>query len=115
MFSINSSVADKNPPFRHYETTENPRIRKLCLSCKQKLKYNATINSNHSSLTVAPNLLEFFAVSAPNWVGMADITYIPLEEDWLYFAGTKDLRASEIVGQAMSERMTQKLVGKDLF
>ncbi len=89
--------------------------RKLGLRCKQKLKYKATTNSNHS-LPVAPNLLEQnFAVSMPNRVWVADITYIPTEEGWLYLAGIKDLCTGEIVGQAMSERMTQELVGKALF
>lgn len=46
---------------------------------------------------------------------MADITYIPTDEGWLYLAGIKDLCTGELVGQAMSERMTQDLVGKALF
>jgi len=89
--------------------------RKLGLRCKQKRKYKATTDSSHS-LPVAPNLLaQNFAVSMPNRVWVADITYIPTEEGWLYLAGIKDLCTGEIVGQAMSERMTQELVGKALF
>lgn len=85
------------------------------LRCKQKKKFKATTNSNHN-LPVAPNLLnQNFAVSEPNHVWVADITYIPTNEGWLYLAAIKDLCTGEIVGQAMSERMTQELVGKALF
>ena len=41
---------------------------------------------------------------------MADITYIPTGEGWLYLAAVKDLYTCEIVGCAMDNRMTQTLV-----
>jgi len=40
---------------------------------------------------------------------------IATDEGWLYLAGIKDLFNGEIVGYAMSERMTKELVGKALF
>ena len=41
---------------------------------------------------VAPNLLgRQFACTAPNQVWVADITYIPTDEGWLYLAAIKDL------------------------
>ena len=46
---------------------------------------------------------------------MADITYVATEEGWLYLAAIKDLWNREIVGYAMSHRMTQDLVGRALF
>lgn len=89
--------------------------RKLGLRCKQKRKFKATTNSNHN-LPVAPNLLEQnFASSAPNQVWVSDITYIPTYEGWLYLAGHKDLFTGDLVGYAMSERMTQTLVSQSLF
>lgn len=89
--------------------------RKLGLRCKQKRKFKATTNSNHS-LPVAPNLLEQnFAATAPNQVWVSDITYIPTDEGWLYLAGHKDLFTGDLVGYAMSERMTQTLVSQSLF
>nr|CRH06538.1 Transposase [Candidatus Magnetococcus massalia] len=51
----------------------------------------------------------------PNQVWVADLTYIPTAEGWLYLAGIKDLFTCEIVGYAMSERMTQELTGQALF
>ena len=92
------------------------RIRhKLGLRCIQKKKFKATTNSRHS-LPVAPNLLgQDFATSYPSLVWVADITYVSTSEGWLYLAGIKDLCTGEIVGQAMSARMTQDLVCRALF
>jgi len=92
------------------------RIRKKHgLRCKQKKKFKATTNSNHS-LPVAENLLEQkFKVEAPNQAWVTDITYIPTAEGWLYLAGHKDLFTGEVVGYAMGERMTKNLVSQSLF
>ncbi len=89
--------------------------RELGIRCVQKRKFKATTNSKHT-LPVAENLLEQnFAATAPNKVWLTDITYIQTKEGWLYLAGIKDLFNCEIVGYAMSERMTQELTGRALF
>lgn len=92
------------------------RIRKkLGMQCKQKKKFKATTDSNHT-LPVADNLLEQkFKATAPNQVWVTDITYIPTDESWLYLAGHKDLFTGEIVGYAMGPRMTKNLVSQSLF
>jgi len=56
-----------------------------------------------------------FTVTAPNRVWVSDITYISTGEGWLYLAGLKDLFSGELVGYAMSERMTKNLVMQALF
>ena len=93
------------------------RIRKkLGLRYKQKRKFKVTTDSKHS-LPIAPSLLERnFTVAAPNraWVS-DDITYISTDEGWLHLAGLKDLFNGELVGYAMSERMTKNLVIQALF
>jgi len=89
--------------------------RELALRCKQKRKFKATTNSNHS-LPVAENLLEQrFAPAAPNEVWVTDITYVSTGEGWLYLAGVKDVFTCEIVGYAMGERMTQALTAQALW
>jgi putative transposase len=89
--------------------------RQLGLRCKQKRKFKATTNSKHD-LPVAPNQLnQDFSVSAPNQAWCGDITYIATDEGWLYLAGLKDLFSGELVGYAMSERMTRHLVMQALF
>jgi putative transposase len=89
--------------------------RKLGLRCKQKKKFKATTNSNHS-LPVAENLLDQkFTADAPNRVWLTDITYVRTAEGWLYVAGHKDLFTGQVVGYAMSKRMTKNLVSQSLF
>lgn len=88
--------------------------RKLGIRCRQKRRFKATTNSRHQ-LPVADNLLhQNFKTSAPNRIWVTDITYIPTEEGWLYLAGHKDLYTGNIVGYAMSERMTQQLISDSL-
>lgn len=89
--------------------------KKLGLRCKQKRKFKVTTDSGHK-LPVAPNVLNReFAVTAPNKAWVSDITYIPTDEGWLYLAGVKDLFNGELVGHAMSERMSLPLVMQALF
>lgn len=89
--------------------------RQLGLRCRQKRKFKATTDSRHS-LPVAENLLaQQFEAAAPGQAWLSDITYIPTGEGWLYLAGHKDLCTREIVGYAMSPRMTKNLVSQSLF
>lgn len=91
------------------------RLRnELRLRCKQRRKFKATTNSRHN-LPVKPNLLDQdFQVDEAGTVYGSDITYISTDEGWLYLAGVKDFCTREIVGYAMSERMTKALVRRAL-
>lgn len=92
------------------------RLRlKLGLRCKQKRRFKATTDSRHG-LPVAANVLDRqFAVGAPNRVWVSDITYVATDEGWSYLAGIKDLFNGELVGYALSERMSTNLVTQALF
>lgn len=58
----------------------------------------------------APNLLQQnFTATRPDQIWLADITYIPTQEGWLYLAAVLDLYSRRIVGWAMSRRMTEAL------
>ena len=60
---------------------------------------------------MAENLLNRqFTPTAPNRVWVADITYIPTNEGWLFLAAIKALYTFEIVGWAMGKQMTKQLV-----
>ena len=73
-------------------------------------KFKATTNSNHR-LPVAPNLLnQDFSATKQNEKWVSDITYIWTDEGWLYLAVVMDLYSRMVVGWAISERMTSKLV-----
>lgn len=65
---------------------------------------------------MAENLLnQQFESTAPNQIWLTDITYIPTEEGWLYVAGHKGIFTGEIVGYAMSPRITKNLMSQSLF
>lgn len=74
-----------------------------------------TTNSGHG-LPVAPNLLEQrFAASAPNQVWLADITYVPTGEGWLYLAAVMDLATRKVVGWAMRDHLRTELAAAALL
>ena len=87
------------------------RLRKAAgLYCVQKAKFKATTNSNHN-LPISDNLLgQDFKMDFPGQAWGADITYIGTDEGWLYLAAVKDFYTKEVVGYAMSNRMTKELV-----
>ena len=86
------------------------RLRRLHgIRCTHKKKFKVTTDSKHS-LPIADNVLNRqFAQTAPNQAWVADITYIPTDEGWLYLAAVKDLYTCEIVGWAMDKQMTKQL------
>jgi len=60
---------------------------------------------------VAKNLLkQDFQADAPNQRWVADITYVPTRQGWLYLAVVMDLYSRRIVGWSMSHRMSRRLV-----
>jgi transposase InsO family protein len=68
-----------------------------------------TTDSKHS-LPVAANLLDQnFVADQPNQVWLADITYIPTSEGWLYLAVILDLFTRKVVGWAMRDHMRAEL------
>ena len=85
-------------------------MQKNGIVAKTKRKFKATTNSKHN-FPVAENLVnQNFTVSRPNQVWVADITYIPTDEGWLYLAAVEDLFQRKIVGWAMDSTMTRQLV-----
>ena len=75
----------------------------------QKRCFRTTTDSAHT-LPVAPNLLaQDFSADAPGKVWLTDITYVRTDEGRLYLAGVKDVFTQELVGYAMSKRMTHEL------
>ena len=64
-----------------------------------------TTNSRHG-YPIAPNrLARNFEAAAPNQVWLADLTYIPTGEGWLYLAAILDLHTRKIVGWSMRQTL----------
>ena len=78
-------------------------------------KFKPTTNSKHD-LPVAENILnQNFESAKPNTVWVSDITYIWTLEGWLYLAVIVDLYSRQVVGWAMSDRLTSDFVVKALY
>lgn len=76
---------------------------------KTRKKFKATTNSKHK-YPVADNILkQDFTAPKPNQIWVADITYIPTDEGWLYLAAIVDLYNKKVVGWAMDSTMTKQL------
>jgi putative transposase len=84
------------------------------LKGRRKYRKVRTTDSQHG-FPVAENLLNrVFLAEKPNQKWVADITYIPTDEGWLYLAGVLDLYSRKIVGWAMSNLIDADLVEKAL-
>ena len=68
-----------------------------------------TTDSKHAHPVAANVLKRDFEATAPNQKWLADMTYVPTGEGWLYLALVLDLYARKLVGWAMSETMPQEL------
>jgi putative transposase len=85
-------------------------MRNIGLFSRIKRKFVVTTNSDHT-LSIAENLLNRnFKATAPNRKWVADITYIPTKQGWLYLAVVLDLFSRRIVGWSMSESIDSALV-----
>lgn len=78
---------------------------------KSARKFRVTTTDSNHDLPVADNLLDRqFNPSEANEVWLADLTYIPTREGWLYLAAVEDLYSRRVVGWSMAEHMESRLV-----
>jgi transposase InsO family protein len=77
-------------------------------------KYRVTTKSDHDKPVVENVLARKFEASEPNQVWVADITYVPTDEGWIYLAAVLDLCSRRIVGWSMKARLTEDLVSDAL-
>ena len=85
-------------------------MREIGLYSRIKRKFVLTTDSEHD-MVVAENLLgRDFISTSPNQKWVADITYIPTAQGWLYLAAVMDLYSRRIVGWSMSNRIDSELV-----
>ncbi len=85
-------------------------MREAGIAAKTKRKFQQTTDSNHPH-PVAPNVLDrAFDPDEPNASWVADVTYVPTREGWLYLAVVVDLFSRLVVGWSMAATMTSRLV-----
>jgi putative transposase len=79
-------------------------MRELGLQGKRKgTVKQKTTDSKHSNAIAENKLERKFDVEEPNQAWVADLTYIPTLEGWLFLAIVIDLFSRKIVGWSMSE------------
>ncbi len=85
-------------------------MRENDLSSRKRRRFRVVTTDSKHAHPVAPNVLERdFVAGVPNQKWLADLTYVPTDEGWLYVALVLDLFARKIVGWAMSDTMPQEL------
>jgi len=80
------------------------------LGSRKRRRFRVVTTDSKHAHPVAPNVLERdFKATAPNQKWLADLTYIPTDEGWLYLGLVLDLFSRKLVGWSMSETMPQEL------
>src|ERR1700730_8653965 len=96
------------------QTASRSRVERLMhhygIPARTLRRFRVRTTDSHHDLPIAPNRLDQkFAAGQPNQVWLADITYVPTEEGWLYLAVVLDLFTRKIVGWAMHDHMRAEL------
>jgi putative transposase len=105
--------AEGNPSGRH-------RVARLMyesgISARRgKRRRPVTTDSRHDH-PVVPNLLaQDFVATEPDTVWLADVSYIPTGEGWLYLAAIKDMATREIIGWSMAGHLRAELCEQALL
>lgn len=85
-------------------------MREHGLQSHKRRRFRVVTTDSKHAYAVAPNVLKRdFMTMAPNQKWLADLTYVPTDEGWLYLALVLDLYARKLVGWAMSDTMPQEL------
>ena len=96
---------------RHGRNRLGRLMRQEQICGRQKRRYRVLTTDSRHDQPIAPNrLLELPALTGPNQIWVADITYIRTAETWLYLAAILDLYSRRIVGWALSQRSDSALV-----
>jgi putative transposase len=85
-------------------------MRANALIARRKRRSVRTTDSRHNEPIAANELARDFQTSAPNQVWVADITYLPTRDGWLYLAVVLDLYARRVVGWSMDATLERILV-----
>lgn len=90
-------------------------MRERGIKAKTRRRFFPRTTDSAHAQPVAPNLLgRRFTAELPDQKWVADMTYIPTDEGWLYLAGVLDLCSRKIVGWSMTDHMRVELVGEAL-
>ncbi|HEX3219525.1 MAG TPA: IS3 family transposase [Candidatus Limnocylindria bacterium] len=95
---------------RHSRRRIERLMREMGLSARRGRRRTPRTTDSRHDLPVAPNLLaRNFTADRPDQVWLADISYIPTDEGFLYLAAIKDMATREIVGWSMADHLRAEL------
>ena len=96
---------------RHHSRRRVARLmREMGLQARRGRRRPPRTTDSRHDLPVAPNLLDrHFAAERPDTVWLADISYLPTDEGFLYLAAIEDLATREIVGWSMADHLRADL------
>jgi putative transposase len=91
---------------RHSRRRVARLMREMGLAARRGRRRTPRTTDSRHDLPVAPNLLgRRFAAERPDTVRLADISYLPTGEGWLYLAAVEDMATREIVGWSMADHL----------
>ena len=91
---------------RHARRRIERLMREMGLAARQGRRRAPRTTDSRHDLPVAPNLLDRdFTAERPDAVWLADISYLPTDEGWLYLTAIKDLATRQIVGWSMADHL----------
>lgn len=84
-------------------------LNRFRLQIKPKRRFVRTTDSNHKH-RIYPNLVKGLSITQINQVWASDLTYIRIENGFVYLAVILDLFSRKVIGWAISKRMDASLV-----
>jgi transposase InsO family protein len=91
---------------RHSRRRVERLMREMGLQARRGRRRTPRTTDSRHDLPVAPNLLDRnFAAERPDTVWLADISYLPTGQGWLYLAAVEDMATREIVGWSMADHL----------
>lgn len=95
---------------RHGRRRVERLMREMGLSGRQGRRTVPCTTDSRHALPIAPNLVaRNFTAERPDQVWLADVSYIPSAEGWLYLAAIKDMATRQIVGWSMADHLRAEL------
>lgn len=91
---------------RHSRRRIERLMREMGLQARRGRRRSPRTTDSCHGLPMAPNLLDRnFVADRHDTVWLADISYLPTDEGWLYLAAVEDLATREIVGWSMADHL----------
>jgi putative transposase len=101
---------DRREGRRHSRRRVEQLMREIGLAAHRGRRRTPRTTDSRHNLPIAPNLLgRDFVAERPDTVWLADISYIPTSEGFLYLAAVEDMATRQIVGWAMADHLRAEL------